>query len=234
LLYDQSLKGAQNFCCGANEPDFHYTGFQQERDLGNVEFHDFAKAVEGGICPKCDGRSLAITRGVEVGHIFQLGDKYTRSMDMTYTDESGAAQYPLMGCYGIGVGRLAAAVLEARHDDYGPVWPVSIAPWHAHLCCVKSNDAKVKAYADDIYSRLLAANIEVIYDDRAVSAGVMFSDADLIGAPFRLIVSPRNVDAGCCEIVSRDKQISLKIPATEVVSKIKALILSPAEHGCAE
>ena len=232
-LYDRSLAGINDLCCGANETDYHYTGLDIERDVGQVAYHDLAKAVEGGICPECGEPALTIWRGVEVGHIFQLGTKYTESMHMDYMDENGRLRHPLMGCYGIGVGRLAASVCEARHDAYGPIWPVSIAPWQAHLCCVRADDGSVKAFADDLYARFESAGIEVIYDDRLVSAGVMFSDADLIGAPLRVIASPRNVKDGRCEILSRDKAVSVRAAADEAADTIKRLLreLSARQTG---
>lgn len=226
ILFDRSLENTANLCCGANQTDYHYTGFQIERDFGRVEYHDFAKAVEGGICPRCGKPALKISRGIEVGNIFQLGTKYTKAMNMQYIDENGNMQYPIMGCYGIGVGRLAASICEARHDDYGPIWPLAIAPWQVHLCCVRADDPNVKALGDDIYRQLQEAGLEVIYDDRTVSAGVMFSDADLLGVPFRIIVSPRNMKEGCCEIVSRDKKISQKVKPEELLSAIKKLLAS--------
>ena len=127
---------------------------------------------------------------------------------MTYIDNEGNLKYPIMGCYGIGVGRLAAAICEAHHDQYGPVWPVSVAPWQVHLCAVRSDDENVRAYADKLYEELQNMGVEVIYDDRKVSAGVMFSDADLLGVPYRVIVSPRNMKQGAVEVVSRDKSFS--------------------------
>ena len=129
-----------------------------------------------------------------------------------------------MGCYGIGVGRLAASVCEAYHDNYGPIWPMSIAPWQVHLCCVRSDDVATKECADKLYEELQAAGVEVIYDDRKVSAGFMFSDADLLGVPLRIIASPRNLKENVCEIVSRDKTISQKTEIGEVVETIKNLI----------
>ena len=132
ILYDRSLEGAKNLSCGANQEEYHYTGLDMERELPDAENHDFAKIQEGGICPHCGKPSITISRGIEVGNIFQLGTKYTRSMNMTYIDENGKTQYPVMGCYGIGVGRLAAAVCEAHHDEYGPIWPMSIAPLQIH------------------------------------------------------------------------------------------------------
>jgi prolyl-tRNA synthetase len=129
-----------------------------------------------------------------------------------------------MGCYGIGVERMAAAVCETRRDEYGPIWPLSIAPWQVHICCVRADDGDLKAYADGLYDALQKDGIEVIYDDRLVSAGVMFSDADLIGVPVRVIVSPRNMKENVCEIVTRDKKISKKIKTDEALQAIKALL----------
>ena len=143
-----------------------------------------------------------------MGNIFQLGTKYTKAMHMTYIDSKGETQYPIMGCYGIGIGRLAASICEAHHDAYGPIWPLSVAPWQVHICAVHADDAEVKAYADKLYQELQNKGVEVIYDDRKVSAGSMFSDADLIGVPFRIIVSPRNMKQNIVEIVSRDKSFS--------------------------
>ena len=193
VLYDKSLEGRNNLSCGANEAEHHYKGLDMERDVPNAEYHDFAKIQEGGICPKCGKKTVKISRGIEVGNIFQLGTKYTKSMNMTYVDANGESKTPIMGCYGIGVGRLAASVCEAHHDEYGPIWPKAIAPWQVHLCAVRVDDEEVRAYADKLYEDLQNAGIEVIYDDRSVRAGVMFADADLLGIPLRIIVSPKNM-----------------------------------------
>ena len=205
VVYDVSLKTSAYFSCGANEENYHYTGLNIARDVGQVEYFDIGKAVEGGICPTCKKHSLTLTRGIEVGNIFQLGDRYTSSMGMKYLDKDGTQKTPIMGCYGIGVGRLAAAVCEAHHDDYGPIWPISIAPWQVQLCALRSDDSEVRAYADKLYEDLQAAGIEVLYDDRPVSAGVMFSDADLSGIPVRVVVSPKGLKNGTVELSNRDK-----------------------------
>lgn len=224
VLYDNSLKGTNNLVCGANEEGYHYTGLDMERDLPDAEYHDFAKIIEGGICPKCGKPHITISRGIEVGNIFQLGTKYTKAMHMEYIDSDNTTKNPVMGCYGIGVGRLAASVCEAHHDEYGPIWPMAIAPWQVHLCAVRPDNAEVKEYADALYEKLQSAGIEVIYDDRSVSAGIMFSDADLLGVPLRVIVSPRNMKESCCEIVSRDKTLSVKEPLDSVFEKVKTLV----------
>lgn len=224
VLYDKSLENMNNLVCGANEEDYHYTGLDTARDISGVKYFDFAKIQEGGICPKCGKKAVTISRGIEVGNIFQLGTKYTTSMNMTYVDENGTEQTPIMGCYGIGVGRLAASVCEESHDDYGPIWPITIAPWEVHLCAVRSDNEEVKAFADNLYEELKDKGIEVIYDDRNVSAGVMFSDADLIGAPLKVIVSPRNMKEGVVELSSRDKTYKDSVALADVVAKVKEFI----------
>ncbi len=224
VLFDTSLQNTNNLICGGNKEEYHYSGLDIERDCGNVEYHDFAKILEGGICPNCKKHSISISRGIEVGNIFQLGTKYTKTMNMTYLDNNGEAHNPIMGCYGIGVGRLAASVCEAHHDDYGPIWPMPIAPWQVHVCAVRSDDAEVKACADKLYADLQSAGAEVIYDDRQVSAGVMFSDADLLGVPVRVVVSPRNLKENCCEITARDKSFSYKVPVEETKTKVLEII----------
>lgn len=224
LLFDRSLEGAKNLVCGANKVDYHYTGFNAERDYGKVEYHDFSKAYVGGICPACGKKTLTVSNGIEVGNIFQLGTKYTKTMNMTYLDENGEAKNPIMGCYGIGVGRLAASVCEAHHDDYGPVWPISIAPWQVQLCCVRSDDAACKAFADGLYNAMQKDGIEVMYDDRDVRAGVMFSDADLLGTPVRVVVSPRNMGEGLVEISTRDKSVDIKVPKDEALDAVKKVV----------
>lgn len=224
VLYDRSLEGTNNLSCGANIPEYHYTGLDMGRDLAEAEYHDFAKIQDGGICPHCGKPAISISRGIEVGNIFQLGTKYTKSMDMTYTDKDGSVQNPIMGCYGIGVGRLAAAVCEMHHDDFGPIWPISIAPWQVHLCAVRTDNPDIRSYADKLYEELQNSGLEVIYDDRSVSAGVMFSDADLLGVPVRAVVSPRNMKQGQVEIVSRDKSISLNVPMESAAERVQQVV----------
>ncbi|HEX3077733.1 MAG TPA: proline--tRNA ligase [Lachnospiraceae bacterium] len=224
VLFDSSLKGSRNLICGANEDEYHYTGFNIDREVGEVEYHDFAKIKEGGICPQCGKHAITVSRGIEVGNIFQLGTKYTKAMNMKYTDANGELQYPIMGCYGIGVGRLAASVCEAHHDEYGPIWPISIAPWEVHICCLRADDAEVKGIADTLYTQLQKDGIEVVYDDREVRPGVMFSDADLLGVPVRVIVSPKNLKENLCEVVTRDKRISEKVSVEETKQYVINLV----------
>lgn len=224
VLFDKSLENTHNLSCGANQADHHYTGLKINRDVGEVEFIDLAKIKEGGICPKCGKHAISISRGIEVGNIFQLGTKYTKSMGMQYLDSEGNLQYPIMGCYGIGVGRLAASVCEAHHDEYGPIWPMSIAPWHVQICCLRADDEECKGVSDDLYQKMLDDRMEVIYDDRNIRPGAMFSDADLLGVPVRVIVSPRNLKEGVCEIVTRDKSVSIKVEVDKVIDTVKEMI----------
>ena len=225
VLYDRSLEGMNNLSCGANICEYHYTGLDMRRDVENAEYHDFAKIQQGGICPHCGKPAITVSRGIEVGNIFQLGTKYTKSMNMTYIDKSGESQYPIMGCYGIGVGRLAASICEAHHDEYGPIWPMAVAPWQVHLCAFRADNAEVQAYADKLYEELQSKGAEVIYDDRKVSAGVMFSDADLIGVPLRVIVSPRNMKQNIVEIVSRDKRLSVNASMDSAADEVLGILL---------
>ena len=226
VVYDASLKGLNAVATGANETDMHYIGFNIPREMGEVEYVDVAKAYDGGICPVCGKKSIYTSRGIEVGNIFQLGTKYTESMGMTYVDQDGSLKHPIMGCYGIGVGRLAASVCEAHRDDYGPIWPISIAPWHVHLCSLRADNEEVAAVSQRIYDELTAKGVEVIWDDRSVSAGVMFSDADLFGVPVRVVVSPKGLKNGTIEISARDKSMQEKKPVAEAIDFVYDYVVS--------
>lgn len=224
IVYDKTLEGIENLCAGANEENYHYTGLNIKRDIGDVEYVDVSKIRTGDICPCCGKKTIRISRGIEVGNIFQLGDKYTKSMEMTYTDEDGTVKYPIMGCYGIGVGRLAASVCEAMHDEYGPIWPISIAPWQVHLCCMRVDKAECKEASDKIYDELQKAGVEVIYDDRKVRAGAMFADADLLGIPVRITVGPKALAERNVELSTRDKKVSKTVKVEDIISETQALI----------
>ena len=224
VIFDSSLKGIEYLVTGANKVDKHIKGFNIKRDCGDVDYKDVTKIIDGAICPKCGKNSISISRGIEVGNIFQLGIKYTKAMNMQYLDANGESQYPIMGCYGIGVGRTAASICEVHHDEYGPIWPITIAPWEVQLCCIRADDEETKNFSDALYEQLLSERIEVLYDDRDMRAGAMFADADLIGIPLRVVISPRNMKENLVEISSRDKKISLKVNKDDVISEIKGLI----------
>ena len=224
IIYDKSLEGIENLCAGANEENYHYTGLNIKRDIGEVEYVDVAKIQTGGICPCCGKKTITVQRGIEVGNIFQLGTKYSKSMNMTYTDADGEVKNPIMGCYGIGVGRLAASVCEAHHDNYGPIWPISIAPWQVHICCMRADQEECRSAADKLYNDLQNAGIEVIYDDRDVRAGAMFADADLLGVPVRVVIGPKNLKENKIELSTRDKRVSKLVDVDAAQDEVKALI----------
>ena len=224
VVYDRSLEGTRNLICGANEEGYHFRGLNMDRDVPNAEYVDVAKATVGGVCPKCGKHSLTIKNGIEVGNIFQLGRRYTESMGMTYDDEKGNRVNPIMGCYGIGVGRLMASVCEEHHDQYGPVWPISIAPWEIEICALRADQAHVKEEANKLYKSLMDEGSEVLFDDRTVSAGFMFSDADLLGSPVRIVISPKTLDRGVVEIVTRDKTIKEDVPLECAMQRTKEIV----------
>lgn len=222
-IVDESIAGSNNFVCGANEVDYHFKNFNLERDLPGVTPVDVATATDGAGCPVCEG-TLRLRRGIEVGNIFQLGTKYSQAMGMTYTDASGKACVPIMGCYGIGIGRLMGSAMETHRDAYGPKWPMSIAPWQVHLNSLKRSKPAVAECADRLYDELTAAGIEVLYDDRDATPGVQFADADLLGVPIRLIVSERNLGAGAVEFKRRDTGETGTMPLADVITTVKAWI----------
>lgn len=224
IVYDRSLAEVKSFCCGANKKDYHLAGVNMERDVGKVEYAEVAKAYNGGICPVCGKPTIRLYRGVEIGNIFQLGTKYTKSMGMTYVDADGSRKNPIMGCYGIGVGRLCASICEEQHDAYGPIWPITIAPWHAEICCLQSEDPEVKGVADKLYESLSARGTEVLYDDRDIRAGAMFADADLFGVPVRVVVSRKTCDRGVVEVSFRDKTFKGETPIAEAEEFIEGKI----------
>ena len=224
LLFDKSLEGCDNLVCGANEEGYHYTGLNLRRDVKFDGFCDVAKTYAGAICPVCGKPHIAISRGIEVGNIFQLGTKYSHSMGLQYQTKDGGFADVIMGCYGIGVGRLCASVCEVRHDDYGPIWPITIAPWQVHLCAMRADKPEVKEAADKLYDELQKAGVEVIYDDRPVSAGVMFSDADLLGVPVRVIVSPKTLGRGMVEVAARDKSFRNDVPVDTACQEIAGTV----------
>ena len=222
IIADSEIVGLKNLCAGANHSDHHYINVNYGRDYTADMVVNFKMIQEGDPCPVC-GQPVKFTRGIEVGNIFQLGTKYTKSMNMTYLDSNGEAQYPIMGCYGIGVDRTLASIIEGHHDDKGIIWPMTVAPYQVAVIPIQYKD-KMKEVADKIYEELRNKGVEVIYDDRQVSAGVMFADADLLGTPIRVIVSPRNLKDNCCEISLRDKSLSIKVPVEDTITKVTEIM----------
>lgn len=223
VVFDRSLVNSRNMACGGNKQEYHYINVNLAQENSSIEYIDVAKSYTGAKCPCCGKKSIAVKRGIEVGNIFQLGTKYTESMNMRYTDRNGQLQTPIMGCYGIGVGRLAASICEVKHDEYGPIWPMSIAPWQVHICALRYDDPEVKSTADNLYKVLTDKGLEVIIDDREASVGVIFSDADLLGVPIRVTVSPRNLKENVIEVSTRDKSYLEKVSMDDAVEKIMEL-----------
>ena len=224
VVWDRSLAGIENLVCGANETDYHYTGFCIGRDIGKVDYVDVAKIYAGAVCPVCGKHAITIQKGIEIGNIFQLGTKYTKSMGMTYLDANGELQNPIMGCYGIGVGRLCASICQESHDDYGPIWPMSIAPWQVEICNLRCDDKTVSDVADALYESLQSLGVEVLYDDRNIRPGAMFADADLFGIPVRAVVSPKTCERGVVEVSLRDKSWKGEFPIADATEKIAELV----------
>lgn len=207
LLVDPTVKKSSNLIAGANESGYHFKNFNFDRDCGEVgEVVDVATVRAGDPCP-LTGAPLEELRGIEVGNIFQLGTKYSDAMNVSYLDQNGKSHSAIMGCYGIGVGRALASICEQSHDKWGPVWPLSVSPYHIHVVGLNRNKEGVAEKADELFEKLTAAGLEVIYDDRNVKAGFAFNDADLIGVPYRAIVSPKSLEEGKIEFKSRDGSI---------------------------
>jgi prolyl-tRNA synthetase len=228
MIFDESIAHSPNLVIGANRRDYHRTGFNFRRDLGDVEYTDIAMVDEGDVCPECSA-PLRMERGIEIGNIFQLGTKYTEKMEFTYNEEDGSSRYPIMGCYGIGVGRTMQCIVEESHDDYGPLWPVAVAPFTVQICCIQAKDEAVLSLARKIYEELLSRNIDVIFDDREVRPGFMFADADLIGAPIRVTVSPRNLKNGIVEMKYRVKEVPAGLPDSAPIDEAVATVLKAME-----
>jgi prolyl-tRNA synthetase len=222
IIIDNSIKESSNLIVGANEKDYHYKNFNFKRDMlmDGITIADIANVREGDKC-SVTGEPLLMKRGIEVGNIFKLGTKYTESMNCTFLDKNGKSQTMIMGCYGIGVGRAMASVIEQSYDKWGPIWPMTIAPYQVQLCALNPKKENVKKVAEEMYKKLMQAGIEVLYDDRGEKAGFMFNDADLTGIPLRIIVSPKTVEENKVEFKVRGTDIKELWSISETVDRIK-------------
>ena len=213
VIADRTVAAMADFVCGANEADFHFTGVNWGRDLPEPELvADIRNVVPGD--PSPDGRGeLAIQRGIEVGHVFYLGTKYSESMNATYLDETGKPRLMEMGCYGIGVTRLLGAAIEQNHDERGIIWPAAMAPFAVVVCPIGyDRSAEVKQAADALHDQLVAQGIEVLLDDRGERPGAMFADWELVGIPLRVVISDRGLKAGTVEIQGRREAAATVVP----------------------
>ncbi len=224
VIADGSAAALADFVCGANRDGAHLTGVNWGRDTAEPAVADLRNAVDGDPSPDGTG-PLAIRRGIEVGHIFQLGDKYSTSMGAVVLDDESRAINLVMGCYGIGVTRVVAAAIEQNHDEKGIVWPVAIAPFHAVLLPMNMHKSvRLREAAEKLYADLSAAGIEVLFDDRQVRPGVMFADSELIGIPYRIVIGDRGLDAGTVEFRHRRDSESTDIALEDIVAHMRGLV----------
>ncbi len=222
VVADDSVMSGTNFVAGGNKPDIHIKNVNYPRDFKAEIVADIATTRPGDKCSRCGGE-LASTHGIEVGHIFKLGTFLSEKLEAFYIDEKGESRPIVMGCYGIGLGRLLAAAIEQNHDDKGIIWPAPIAPYHIYLCPLYREGTEVAAVADGLYEKLEAEGLEVIFDDREESPGVKFNDADLLGIPFRVTVSPRTLEKNSVELKRRSEKDSELVSLEDITARLKEL-----------
>jgi prolyl-tRNA synthetase len=220
VVADRSVAAMADFVVGANRPGFHLAGVNWGRDLPEPEVADIRDVVAGDPSPDGAG-TLGIARGIEVGHVFQLGRRYAEAMGLSVLDESGKAATPTMGCYGIGVSRIVAAAIEQNFDEAGIRWPEAMAPWHVAVCVINpKGDAAVADAADALYARLADAGVDVVLDDRGLRPGAMFADIELIGIPHRVVVSGRGLEAGTFEYRARDAEAAENLDDAALMQRL--------------
>ncbi len=226
IVADESVRNMKDFATGANKADAHYTGVNWGRDFGDTElpeFVDLLLVAGGDPCPRCEG-TLEQFRGIEVGHIFKLGTKYSAALGCNFADEDGQEKPMVMGCYGLGIGRTVAAAIEQNHDADGIIWPRPLAPFEVLLAALNPDDSEVRRVSEQIYGQLQENGIEVLFDDRDERPGVKFKDADLVGFPVRLVVGAKSLADGKVEVsLRRDRQKQL-VTVAEAVSKVMELL----------
>jgi len=203
IIADLSVVEISNAVTGANKKDYHLKNVNYNRDYNADIVADIRKIAHGDICPRCKKESLKFSRGIEVGHVFKLGTKYSKLMNATYLDKNGKESLIVMGCYGIGVTRILAATIEQSHDENGIIWPDNIAPFNVIIIPVNYADAKIKETTDNMYKELTSKGVDVLIDDRAERAGIKFKDADLIGVPYRITIGEKNLEKGFVELKAR-------------------------------
>ena len=226
-VVDRSAAVLADFVCGANKEGVHLTGVNWERDVPLNEVADIRNVVEGD--PSPDGKGVLVLRkGIEVGHVFKLGDKYSRAMNAAVLDENGKSVIMQMGCYGIGVSRVVAATIEQNHDDRGIIWPEAIAPFQLVIVTLNAHKSDaVREAGEELYARLRAAGYDVLLDDRNERPGVKFADMELIGIPHRVVISDRGLKAGTLEYKGRTDESSQDIPLAEAEAQLRERLLAP-------
>jgi len=230
IVADRTVANMSDFVCGANEAGYHLTGVNWGRDLPEPIIADIRNAVAGD--PSPDGKGVVdICRGIEVGHVFQLGTRYSEAMKCTYLDENGKSQPMVMGCYGIGVTRLLGAAIEQGHDEKGILWPISMAPFELVICPVGYDKSElVRQAADDLHQQLQNAGIDVVLDDRGERPGAMFADWELIGATYRVVIGERSLKEGNVEFQGRRESTAQLVPVNEIAEKVIAIIRSAKDN----
>jgi prolyl-tRNA synthetase len=220
IIYDESLKRESSYTAGANESGKHLKNVVIGRDLEIKEYHDFTEILEGDTCPRCEKGKLEILRGIEVGHIFKLGDLYSKSMNVSFLNKEGKSEFPVMGCYGIGITRVLAACVEQNHDDKGMMCPKAIAPFDIHLLTMGPEEELTTA-ASDIYKSLTENGFDVLWDDRDERAGVKFNDADLMGNPLHIVIGRKSLAKGEVEYKIRKTGERGTLPLNDVLNQVK-------------
>jgi len=223
VVADDSITSGFNFIAGANKSGYHFRNANYPRDFQVDLMTDIALAHSGDNCSKCGSR-LSSTHGIEVGHIFKLGTFISEKMEAFFLDRDGTPQPIVMGCYGIGLGRLLAAIVEQSHDDKGIIWPLAMAPYQVYLCPLYLDNPQVAPIAEDVYQSLEKEEIEVLYDDRSESPGVKFNDADLLGMPLRLTLSPRTLRSQSLEAKWRTEKETQLLPLGDLTAEVNRLL----------
>ncbi len=221
---DSEVRGMADFVVGGNAADVHYIGANHGRDFAVTRFADIRQAVAGDPCPRCDGGKFESWRGIEVGHVFKLGTKYSDAMNATVLNDKGQAQSLVMGCYGIGVGRTVAAAIEQNHDENGLMLPMPLAPFQVLVCMLNPKDDEVREAAEKLYAELESVGIEVLLDDRDERPGIKFKDADLIGIPLRVTVGARTLKEGNVELKARATGEQTEVAVDKIVNKLEQLV----------
>jgi prolyl-tRNA synthetase len=218
IIADEQLRGRKRMTTGANKDGYHLRGVDIERDITVTKWEDLRTAGPGEQSPK-GGGELQMTRCIELGHVFKLGNKYTKAMNCTFLDENGKSQIMEMGCYGIGVSRIVASIAEAYHDERGVFWPAEVAPFDVHLLLV-DKDEELVAAAEKLYTDLRAAKVDVLFDDRNERPGSKFADADLFGIPVQVVIGKTTRESGEAEIRQRKDKSSRNVPLADVLTNL--------------
>lgn len=230
VIADLYLKGMSNTVIGANEKDMHFINANLGRDFNVDNFTDLRAVESGDACPRCESGKLEMWRGIEVGHVFKLGTKYSKALNASYLDADGKEQTIFMGCYGIGIGRTVAAAIEQNHDENGIIFPIPIAPFHCSIVAINTKEQDVMAASEDLHLKLEQLGIEVLFDDRDERPGIKFKDNDLIGIPLRIVVGSKGLAEGKVELKIRASGELLSLSLEEAIEKVRSLVSDALDY----